>query len=414
MLGDDIGAVVINVGHFETRCGEAGEDTPKSVIPSFVGVSENRATNSINNNNNSNGMEVENPNQVKTYSYSTGDSLNVYKEDMKVSSPFQNGAVDWDLYFELVGQSLKNLHIDPAEHPLMFTEPSATTQEFRTQLIERAFETYKPPGFFVAKEATLTCYASGRATSLVVDSGAHSTTVCAVHDGYVLTNSIVSSPVAGDSMTQALYYNIANKNRTVIRPSYSFKKKKVQSGNRSSWNVTPINLPFNETFHNYHVMKVLHDIKMSFCKIPDRGAENIGVRVDIELPDSTVVALEGDSVYAPDQMFKNLGDNVGVHQMVANCIASCDVDIKKDLYGGVIVAGGNTLFPGFVEKLQRNISPPSMYKMKVIAPSDSAERRFSSWTGGSILGSLGSMHAMWVSKAEYDEIGSLIVEKKCP
>lgn len=37
-------------------------------------------------------MEVENANQVKTYSHSTGDSLNVYKEDMKVSSPFQNGA----------------------------------------------------------------------------------------------------------------------------------------------------------------------------------------------------------------------------------------------------------------------------------------------------------------------------------
>jgi actin-like protein 6A len=410
MLGDDIGAVVINVGHFETRCGEAGEDTPKSVIPSWVGVSQIAGINTEANN--PNGMEVENP--IRTNSYSTGDALNVYKEDMRVSSPFVNGGVDWDLYFELVGQSLKNLHIDPAERPLMFTEPSATTSQFRTQLIERAFETYKPSGFFVAKEATLTCYASGRATSLVVDSGSQATTVCAVHDGFVLTNSLISSPIAGDSITQALYYNIANKHRTVIRPSYSFKKKKVQTGNRSSWNVTPNNLNFNETFHNYHVSKVLHDIKMAYCKIPDRGAEAIGIRLDIELPDSSIVPLDGDSIYAPEQMFKTITEAQGVHQMVANCIGSCDVDIKKDLFGGVIITGGNTLFPGFVEKLQRNIVPPTMYKLKVIAPTDSAERRFSSWTGGSILGSLGSMHAMWVSKAEYEEIGSLIVEKKCP
>jgi actin-related protein len=33
-LQDDIGAVVINVGRFETRVGEAGEETPKYVIPS--------------------------------------------------------------------------------------------------------------------------------------------------------------------------------------------------------------------------------------------------------------------------------------------------------------------------------------------------------------------------------------------
>ena len=100
--------------------------------------------------------------------------------------------------------------------------------------------------------------------------------------------------------------------------------------------------------------------------------------------------------------------------MVMSCISSCDVDIKKDLCSGIIVTGGNTLFPGFVDKLQRGINVPSMYKLKLIAPIDSAERRFSSWIGGSILGSLGSMHAMWVSKAEYEEIGSIIVEKKCP
>ncbi|RRT71719.1 hypothetical protein B296_00035226 [Ensete ventricosum] len=51
---------------------------------------------------------------------------------------------------------------------------------------ELMFESYKVPALFLAKNAVLTSFASGRATSLVVDSGGGSTTVAAVHDGYVL------------------------------------------------------------------------------------------------------------------------------------------------------------------------------------------------------------------------------------
>ncbi len=42
------------------------------------------------------------------------------------------------------------------------------------------------------------------------------------------------------------------------------------------------------------------------------------------------------------------------------------------------------------------------------------EKRYAVWIGGSILGSLGSFHQMWFSKAEYQEHGSQILPKKCP
>ena len=34
----------------------------------------------------------------------------------------------------------------------------------------------------------------------------------------------------------------------------------------------------------------------------------------------------------------------------------CDVDIRKDLYGNIVLSGGNTLFPGFAERMQKKIS----------------------------------------------------------
>jgi len=53
-------------------------------------------------------------------------------------------------------------------------------------------------------------------------------------------------------------------------------------------------------------------------------------------------------------------------------------------------------------------------KVKVVASSNTIERRFSSWIGGSILASLGSFHQMWVSKHEFEETGRAVIEQKCP
>ena len=90
----------------------------------------------------------------------------------------------------------------------------------------------------------------------------------------------------------------------------------------------------------------------------------------------------------------------------------CDLDIRRDLYGNVVLSGGTTMYPGIGERLTKeltNRAPPSM-KVKVVAP---PERKFSVWIGGSILSSLSSFQQMWVSKAEYEEAGPSIVHRKC-
>ena len=42
--GDEVGALVFDPGHYSFRVGYAGEDCPKSEIPSFVGISEDKST----------------------------------------------------------------------------------------------------------------------------------------------------------------------------------------------------------------------------------------------------------------------------------------------------------------------------------------------------------------------------------
>jgi len=99
--------------------------------------------------------------------------------------------------------------------------------------------------------------------------------------------------------------------------------------------------------------------------------------------------------------------------MAVEAIGKTDIDIRRDLFQNIVLAGGNSCFKGFVERLQRQIPEiaPQNVKVKVI---HSAERKFSPWIGGSILSSLGSFQQMWMSRQEFEEHGAIMIERKCP
>jgi actin beta/gamma 1 len=93
-----------------------------------------------------------------------------------------------------------------------------------------------------------------------------------------------------------------------------------------------------------------------------------------------------------------------------NSIFKCDLDIRRDLYGNVVLSGGTTMFPGIGDRMQKELTSlsPSSIKVKIVAP---PERKYSVWIGGSILASLSTFQNLWCSKQEYDESGPGIVHR---
>jgi actin-related protein len=121
------------------------------------------------------------------------------------------------------------------------------------------------------------------------------------------------------------------------------------------------------------------------------------------------------SFRAPEALFQPsvLGQEAaGIHETTYNSIMKCDVDIRKDLYGNIVMSGGTTMYPGIADRMQKEINAlaPSSMKVKIVAP---PERKYSVWIGGSILASLSTFQQMWISKQEYDESGPSIVYRKC-
>lgn len=112
---------------------------------------------------------------------------------------------------------------------------------------------------------------------------------------------------------------------------------------------------------------------------------------------------------------ENFPGFMGYQQMVVDSVNRSDIDVRKEMYSNIICCGGNSLYSGFAERLQKQLYSTIVQsaRIKVIYHPSSSERRFSSWIGGSILSSLGTFHQLWLSKEEYEEHGALLIERKC-
>merc|ERR1719263_2643040 len=167
------------------------------------------------------------------------------------------------------------------------------------------FETFNVRRFYVAIQAVLSLYASGRTTGVVVDCGDGVSHTVPIYEGYSMPHAIQRINLAGRDLTD-------------------------------------------------YICKILQESKIVLTTTAERESAK-----------------------------KIMND--------------CDLDVRKDLLGNVVMSGGTTMFPNMPERLQAEIQGlvPEATKVKVIAP---PERMISVWIGGSILASLSTFNRMWINR----------------
>lgn len=420
--GDEVNALVFDVGTTSTRVGFAGEDTPKSMFPTSYGID-------------------------KENNYFIGDAkLNTWRADMEIKNPMRDGLIhDWDA-MEHIWQAAYNdmLHVNSTEHPLLCTEPAWNSPENREKLMELAFEKFQAPAFYVAKDAVMTAFSVGRATALVLDSGGCTTSAVPVYDGYVLKKGILHQSIGGDILTQQIRDHIKKELKLDVTPLYKIASKKPVPAGAAPQLQLRKRPNTTQSFDDYQISRVIHEYKESVSQVSeftyDENLLSQRPQKPFEFPDGYNNSFGAERYRVPEIMFNprhirlppiepgkesqkipSLGvspiqiqHSVGVTQLVFNSISACDMDLRPLLFNNVIVTGGNTLFPGFTERLSNDLPvlvPGS--KVKVHAAGNQVERKSSSWLGGSILASLGTFNQLWISKKEYEEIGPSIIETKC-
>ncbi|CAI9753581.1 unnamed protein product [Fraxinus pennsylvanica] len=432
--GDEVSAVVVDLGSHTCKAGYAGEDAPKAVFPSVVGSIDQMEVDEPDIPDKNSGSASDTKSKGKRKFYVGSQDLGFRRDHMEVLSPFKDGIViDWDMVESIWDHALRKcLLIDPKEHPMLLAEPCSNTQQQREKAAEIMFEKYQVPALFLAKNAVLTSFASGRATSLIVDSGGGSTTVAAVHDGYVLQKAVATSPIGGEFLTDCLLKSLEQKGIS-IKPRYAFKRKDIRPGEFQT-----VHLDFPNTTESYKLYSqrvIVSDIKECVCRAPDTPYDessysNIPM-TSYELPDGQMIEIGADRFKIPDILFnpslvqsipgmetyaKTTTSVRGLPQMVIESINKCDVDIRRELFSSILLAGGTASMQQLKERLEKDLleESPQAARVKVLASGNATERRFSVWIGGSILASLGSFQQMWFSKSEFEEHGASYIQRKCP
>ncbi|KAI8974285.1 actin family [Pilobolus umbonatus] len=420
--GDEVNSVIVDMGGTSTRVGFAGEDTPKVIVPTSYGYSE--------------------PNK-----YFIGDSeLNTWRANMDIRNPMEDGLIkDWDAVENIWNTAFHDiLRINTTEHPLVCTDPAWNTSENREKLMELAFEKFDSPAFYVAKDAAMTAFSVGRATGLVLDSGGSVTSAVPVYDGYVLKKGVLHQSIAGNLISQQIREYLQKDLHLAVTPLYKIASRRpVLAG--ASPQVQLRNRPnTTSSFNDYQVSKVIHEFKESVSQVSeipyDEQIMSQRPQKPFEFPDGYNSLFGAERYRTPEIMFnlhyiqmppvevgketaripslgvspQQIKQSVSVSQLVINSINACDTDLRPLLFNNVIITGGNTLIPGFIERLNSDLlmmAPGN--KVKVYAAGGPVERKCSSWLGASTLASLNTFDQLLISKKEYEEIGPSIVEIKC-
>ncbi|KAJ5073818.1 actin [Anaeramoeba ignava] len=372
---DENEPIVIDNGSFFIKAGFGGDDEPRAVFPTVVGRPRHY------------GIMV-GMNSKDGY---VGDEASCKKGILIKKYPIENGIItNWNDIECIWHHTFYNeLRVAPEEHPLLMTEPPLNPKSNREKTTQIIFETFNIPNFYLSNSSVLALLTSGRTTGIIIEMGYQICNSVSIYEGNALNDSVLRINIGGRNLTDYLM-------KIMNERGYSFTTTAER--------------------------EIVRDIKEKLCYVSldfdeemDLSNNSNSIEKNYELPYGSTITIGNERYRCTEPLFQPslIGiSQIGIHEIIYNSIMKCDEELRKEMFGNIVLSGGTSMFQGIKERIEKEIkqlSPKNM-KIKVIAP---PERKYSVWIGGSILSSLSFFNRITISKEEYEEFGNSIIHQKC-
>ena len=323
-----------------------------------------------------------------------GEEAEAKRAILNLVYPITRGIINnWDTMEKIWHHTFYNkLQVEAGDHPVLLTEPPFNPKAKRERATQIMFETFNSPALFIANEAVLSVYATGRTTGVLLDSGHSGTRAVPVYKGHVISRAVVKMNLGGGEIAQYLQQLLGDE----------------VGGTSSSVSLA-----------------VLRDVKERLCYVAQDfdaemtvAAQSSFVGETYVLPEECYeaeITLKSGLFQSPEALFQPalIGlDCLGAHEQLYDSILKCDVDIHKELFENIVLAGGNTMFNGMATRIAKemNLLVAGKKAVKVDAPE---WREYAAWIGGSMLASQPTFETIWITREEYNETGPTVVHAKC-
>jgi centractin len=362
--------IIVDIGTSVVKAGLSGQEKPSLVFPNYFG--EMKYAKSIGS------WKDEDKKDI------IGNDCNKYFGVIKLKYPLSHGIFnnpeDISHIFDYIYNNLDMSITEIKEHPVLITDPLLNPQENRKNIAKVLFDNYKIEQLFFASQPILSLFSTSSTSGAVLESGDGVTQSCIIYEGYSIPGSHRRINLGGKEVTEYLQY-LLNKKGYDLKNSDGFQ--------------------------------ITKKIKEELCEAYSDDGNAIENK-NYTLPDDTIIEIGEERRLAPEILFNPLlreYEYPGLPEILSESINKTNVDLKLQLYGSILLSGGNTNLKGMKERIYKEIKKlaPKCAKVRLHTPSNPEN---CSWIGGNIISSLEIAKKMWNSVKEWMEKGDYIINTR--
>eukprot|EP01084_Bolivina_argentea_P151571 264560_1 len=411
-------AIIIDNGSHTIKAGFECADTPRCTLQSIIGTPRHK------------GIMV----GMRMKDFWFGDEAVHKRGILSLNYPIQQGIItDWDKIEILWNHIFYNeLDIQPEEHPILMTESPVNSTANREKMTEIMFETFNIPKYYIAVQEELAMYASDNQTGIVIHSGDAATHIVPIVKMKAVKNAIQSLDFGGKILTDYMQ-------SILIERGYSFTTN-------SEWEIVK------------DIKEKLGYVAVDFDDEYQRSQISSEIEANYEL--ECVITIGNERFRCCEPLFQpslldaldqyTCSQRMGIHKLLHTSVLKCREDVRSELLGNIVLEGGNTLFDGIKDRLEKEIHNVmlgknlvdaclkkwnyksneyvnilcqdvvdmiyeygevdkderiynKLYKTKLIVQ---PHRKYSVWIGGAMFARNDEFKNEWITKQQYDEIGA--------